>query len=491
MGNVSMDQRVVSPSTSNPWVSRSQDERGNWWTEDAAGRRAVSLLRNEGITSHQVSAKVSQSDIEAASRTASSAAADVVSAGTMRAATLSEALTRARQHTSSSRASAGQSFSGYQEVSRAAEQLTSESKRIATETGYSEDQVASALLRFQAIPSAYGIGGGAAVEKRYGVSLSEAEKKILDHSTASSYRAARSFGDRASTDRAFLNALSTEGQSGTSLASSLSSSATRSESAEQRYSEALARSEELRIAHEQGLSFTRDLAADPANSAAVVEYERAADMYRGSPQALAAHMASMLGNMSFTPTRFSSGTALPSSFGDVRSVHLDRANEPALNPDLASRRAANDQAVRAGPVANAPPAPAAGRPGSPEMPSPDPRTDVNPDLLDGGRFRAGVEGAQRSQDQASQQGYESFDGRHEIDRSRGGLATHQSMAGRAAGGLKRDAETTFDDATEAGRRAMEEAKQRAASSPRQKAIDATSEVPAMRPNSGKRSPDRH
>ena len=32
MGNVSMDQRVVSPSTSNPWVSRSQDERGNWWT---------------------------------------------------------------------------------------------------------------------------------------------------------------------------------------------------------------------------------------------------------------------------------------------------------------------------------------------------------------------------------------------------------------------------------------------------------------------------
>jgi conjugal transfer mating pair stabilization protein TraG len=492
MGNVSMDQRVVSPSTSNPWVSKSQDERGNWWTEDAAGRRAVSLLRNEGITSHQVSAKVSQSDVEAASRTASSAAADVVNAGTMRAATLSEALTRARQHTSSSRASAGQSFSAYLEVSKAAEQLTSESKRIASETGYSEDQVASALLRFQAIPSAYGIGGGAAVEKRYGVSLSEAEKKILDHSTASSYRVARSFGDRASTDRAFLNALSTEGQSGTSLASSLSSSATRSESAEQRYSEALVRSEELRIAHEQGLSFTRDLAADPANSAAVVEYERAADMYRGSPQALAAHMASMLGNMSFTPTRFSGATALPSSFGDVRSVHLNGANEPTLNPDLASRRAANDQAVRAGPVTSVPPAPAAGRPGSPEVPSsPDPRKDVNPDLHDSGRFRAAVEGAQRSRDQANQQEYESFDARHEIDRSRGGLATHQSMVGRAAGGLKRDAETTFDDATEAGRRAMEEAKQRAASSPRQKAIDATSEVPAMRPNAGKRSPDRH
>ena len=148
MGNVSMDQRVVSPSTSNPWVSRSQDERGNWWTADGTGRSAVSLLRNEGITSHQVSAKVSQSDVEAASKTASAAAGEVVTAGTTRAASLNEALSRVRQRSSSSRASAGQTMAGFEEVSRAAESLSSEAKRVARETGYDESQVADTMLRF-------------------------------------------------------------------------------------------------------------------------------------------------------------------------------------------------------------------------------------------------------------------------------------------------------------------------------------------------------
>jgi len=490
MGNLTMDQRVVSPSTSNPWVSRSQDAQGNWWTQDGTGRRAVSLLKNEGITSHQVSARVSQSDVESAARTATSAASDAVSANTSRAAVLTEALNRARQQTSSSRSSAGQSLSGYQEVSRAAEQLSSETKRIAAETGYSEDQVASALLRFSAMPSAYGVGGGASVEKRYGVSLSEAEKSILDHSNATSYRAARSFGDRASSDRSFLNSLSVEGRAGASLASSLATTTSRAETAEQRYTEALARSKEIRDAHEQGLSFTRDLAADPANSAAVVEYEQAADRYRGSPQALAAHMSAVLGNMSFTTTKFTDGAALPMSFPDVRAAHEAGLQRPEVGVAVGSARARNDAAVRRGSLNNVPSAPGAGVPGQAEMPAATSLGETRPDLLDAAQFRADVDTSAAAQERSNRSTRDSFDERHEIDRSKGGVTTHKSMTGRAITQVKDDVETTVEDATAAARRAMTDARARAAQSPLQKDIDATPEVPPMRPSSGRRGPGK-
>lgn len=490
MGNVSMDQRVVTPSTSNPWVSRSQDERGNWWTEDGAGRKAVTLLRNEGITSHQVTARVSQSDVEAASRTATSAAADVVSAGTTRATTLNEALNRIRQQTSSSRSTAGQSLSGYQEISKAAEQLSSETRRISAETGYGEDQVAGALLRFSAMPSAYGIGGGAAVEKKYGVSLSEAEKKILDHSDASTYRSVRSFGDRASSDRSFLNALSSEGTAGSSLASSLTSTASHAENAEQRYTEALARSNEIRLAHEQGLAYSRDLAADPANSAAVVEYERAADRYRGSPQALAAHMASMLGNMSFTTTRFSGGAALPSSFDDIHAAHVAGAQRGVLQPDLSGMKGHNDATVRGGALSSVPSAPQAGVPRTPQMPVVDAEVVGRPDLLDGGGLRTDIETGLNAQRRQNSEPMESFDSRHGLDRSKGTLVTHQSMVGRTLSRTKADVETALEDAGDAARQALIDAKARIANSPRQQAIDSTPEVPVMRPSSGKRRPNK-
>ncbi len=46
MGNVTMDQRNVSPSMSSPWVSREQDASGNWTTTNGTGQQAVEYLRN-------------------------------------------------------------------------------------------------------------------------------------------------------------------------------------------------------------------------------------------------------------------------------------------------------------------------------------------------------------------------------------------------------------------------------------------------------------
>jgi conjugal transfer mating pair stabilization protein TraG len=101
MGNVSMDQRVVSPSTSNPWVSRQQDMDGNWLTTTGSGQQAVSYLRNEGAVSRVVSSRVSQSAVSEASRAAESARSDVVSASNELASTLVDSHV-ARRHPATS-----------------------------------------------------------------------------------------------------------------------------------------------------------------------------------------------------------------------------------------------------------------------------------------------------------------------------------------------------------------------------------------------------
>lgn len=492
MGNVSMDQRVVSPSNSSPWVSRAQDERGNWFTEDGTGRKAVSLLRNEGITSHHVSAKVAQSDVEAANKTAAAAAADVLSASTAQGASLNEVLTRVRQRTSSSRSSAGQAISGYEEVSRAAEQLSAEARRISRETGYDESQVAGTLLKFSAMPTVYGLGGGAAAEKRYGVSLTDAERKVLDHSNSETYKVARAFGDRATRDRSFLNALSSEGQSGISLASSLAQTTSRTKSSEQRFNESVSRSDETRVAFEKGETITRDLAQDPAFVDAVMEYERIAARFGSNTQSLAAYLSSTLGNYSISPARFSDGSAMPISFQEVRQHRQRQISDTAASPDVERLKAKNDLAVSSRLISTPPDAPNTGRTGDASMP-PSPRSQpITPaELRDPTGFRTHTEQRRATQTGANGELFKDYDTRHQLERSPGvGVTTHQSLVLTTGKNLKMDAGTVYDDAKEAGRREMEAARERASSSPRERAIEATPEVPRMRPGSGRRRPSK-
>lgn len=116
--------------------------------------------------------------------------------------------------------------------------------------------------------------------------------------------------------------------------------------------------------------------------------------------------------------------------------------------------------------------------------------DTRPDLLDGAQFRADVDTSAAAQESSNRSTRDSFDERHEIDRSKGGVTTHKSMTGRAITQVKDDVETTVEDATAAARRAMADARARAAQSPLQKDIDATPEVPPMRPSSGRRGPGK-
>lgn len=478
LGNVSMDQRIVSPMTSNPFVSKTQDVRGNWTTDDGTGRRAISLLRNEGITSHQVSARVSSGEVESAGKAATAAAADVVSASTTQAIILNEAFNRARSRTSGSRSSTGSGLSGYQEVGQAAEALASETKRISAATGIGEDQVAGTLLRFSAMPSAYGIGGGGTIEKRYGAKFSADENKVLDQANGETYRAVRSFGDRATTDRAFLNSLSSEGQSGRSLASSLSQAANRTESAERRFNEAVSYSEETRRAFERGETITRDVAQDPAFFDSVLEYERAAAQYGGNTQSLAAYLSSRLGNYSLTPSHINQGSALPGDFDDVRAIGRDQRADPAVNPDLLRAKASNDADVANRPLVD-PASPPSARPvGQTSMPRP---VEGAPrELADPERFRRGV-GGQVDGKQAQVQGsFQGFDERHELTRTPDGkVVGHQSMVKQTVQSLGRDAESAVEDGSAAALKHAEEMKARMKDSEYQKAVDATPEIPPM------------
>lgn len=478
LGNVTMDQRNITPTTSNPWVTREQDDFGNWRTSDNHGRTAVELLQNKGITSQMVTAQVTQSDVEAASKTATSAASDVASSSMTMGATLADTFTRIRQRVSRSTGSSGQGVAANEEIVRAMEHLNSEAKRIGSATHVGEDQAAAILLKFAGMPQAFGIGGGAAVEKRYGVKLSQDESKVLEAASSDTHRAVSSFADRATRDQSFLNALSSEGQSGVGLASALTAARSKVDSSEHRFVEASAYAEELRRTRQIGLNASRDVLSDPANSGALLEAERLAARYKDNPQALAVQLSSLLGNLSQAPAKFSDGSAVPTTFGDPRADHDVRKGDPALNPDLPGQKKANDSAAATRPLPAPPAAPTAGPIGLPPMPQqPKPLSSTPPEL---GTVRQTVP-AQSGQQTGPQA--QDFDKKHKLERKpSGGVVTRNSMVGRATSMVGEDAEA----AASAARESNEAAKVRAANSQLQRDRDATPDIPTMLPRGGRR-----
>ena len=486
LGNVTMDQRNITPTTSNPWVTREQDDSGNWRTSDNHGRTAVELLQNKGITSQVVTARVTQDDVEAAAKTASAAQGEVVSAGTTQAATLREGMDRVRQRVNAARSNAGQGLAGYEEVARGFDQFWSEANRISKATGVDAGQVADTMLRFSMMPEAFGIGGGVAVGKRYNVSVSDTESKVLDHATQDTGKVSKSFGDRLTHDRSFLNTLSSEGKSGTSLASDLSTAGQRSDIAERRYSEAVSRLREVRTAYQLGYGYSRDIAADPVNSSAVLENERVAAQFRGSPQALAAHMASHLGNFSTTPARPTEDAGLPTGFDDVHSTFQRQSRDPQVNPDLFALRAANDGKVRSHRLGD-PGAPASpSSPGLPPMPS-------TPGELPGSegqtpqQFREHVVERGDAHRKNNDEWLGGFEKRQHLKRdSKGNLIVDYSLVGRSGSMFGADVYDTAAQAEAAARRATT-TKAPDGTSPRERGIQATPEVPTMLPK-GKSGP---
>jgi conjugal transfer mating pair stabilization protein TraG len=480
MGNVTMDQRVVSPSTSSPWVSRQQDLDGNWLTTTGTGQQAVSYLRNEGAVSRVVSSRVSQSAVTEASRAAESARSDVVSASNELSATLVDAVTRGTARYQSSTRSSGESVSSIDELGKSADSLRTISEQVAKSTGLSSSQVSRLAFQLSGGIGAPGLSpvrlnASGSAGKSYDSTLTEQEQKVASELTNDQLRQFRSFADRATRDLSFSRALGTEGREGQELASRLSTAATRVDSAQSVYAERQAVASRLSTAYESGEALSIDLAQLPANSDFMRRYQRLAAEYGSDSLALQAAMASELATRALPPTRSPTGSAaLPETFSDVKRARDANLQDSAFaSTRVESADRSNDRA-------------ASPRLGG-QLPGP---LDVPP-ALTGVRGDVAARAAEAGQRESAAA---TFDQRNEITRSPdGAIGTRRSQGLANARQLRDDVATVAEQAlavlrdgpAEAGA-AANAARERIARSQRAQDIAATAEVPTMLPSGGKR-----
>lgn len=479
MGNVTMDQRNVSPSTSSPWVSRQQDSSGNWTTTNGTGQQAVEYLRNIGAVSNRISARVSEEDVSEASRATEAARNDVVSASTERSAALVDAISKASGGSVSSRSSTGQGTSSYEDLGKSADRIAQLSKQVAATTGMNATQVQQIAFQLSAGLGTPGMspakaGIGASGGKTYSSNLTEAEQKVQTALGAEGLREFKSFGDRATRDTSFLRAISSETRDGSELASRLSSSTSRVESAQAAYAKRQAVSERLSIARGAGQEISVDLAQLPIHSNFMRKYNQLASEYGPNSQALRVAMASELASYSLSPNRhFSDGTAMPTSFTDLEAVHRrNESNDTFLRSNVDDADRVNDRAV--GPRGRA-----------------TPQQVTMPAALQGVRSEVSDKHVVATE---AENKFDSFDTRNEVTRSADGTATTKRSHVKAnVRQLRDDMVNMEQNAEELWTRSKEEAaaeaaarEARIANSERVKAIEATPEVPSMGPNSGKR-----
>ncbi|MEO8248234.1 MAG: conjugal transfer protein TraG N-terminal domain-containing protein [Burkholderiales bacterium] len=354
LGNVSMDQRMVTPTTSNPFVQRTQDAEGNWRTTTASGAQAISYLRNEGAVSNVVSSRVSKSAVEEASKAAEAAHSEMVAASQQRSSALVETLSKASSKSFLTRSSSGHGTSGFEEIGQSADRLDALSQQVAQSLGVSKSQVSKVGFELGAgIGGSIGIKAGADAKagKNFSSNLTDGDQKIASQLTTEQRGQFKRFADRTSHDSAFLQAVSSEGRDGQELASRLSATTARTESAQASFTDRQAVAQRLATSYESGESISIDLSQLPANSPFVRRYYDLAAQYGSGSQALQIAMASELASHALPPThRFSTGSALPSTFDEVNAAHnFSRISDPALAPGVVDGAGtANARSVRAG-----------------------------------------------------------------------------------------------------------------------------------------------
>jgi conjugal transfer mating pair stabilization protein TraG len=479
MGNVSMDQRTISPSTSNPWVSREQDLDGNWVTTTASGAQATSYLRNESATSRVVSSRVTQSSVQEASRSADNARTEALSASKDLSTVLVDTMTRGSGRYRSTTRNEGQAVSSSSDIGAAADRLRSITESVARTTGLSAQQVANIAFQLSGGVGTPGISpikanASGTAGKSYSRSLDETEQKVANELGAEQLREFKSFAERATREQSLVRSLGSDQREGEELASRMSTALTRAETTQSTYAERSAIAERLSTAYETGEILSIDLAQLPANSDFIKRYQRLAHEYGSDSLALQAAMASELASRALPPTRTASGSALPSSFSELGSVAAQARSDPIFSTDRVVRAdAANDKTVGR-------------RITTATVVAPDVSarlSEVQGDLADR------LDKAATRQSPAA-----GFDERNEIVRNPDGTVTTKKSQQLGnlrqlrddASALAENAKGLLDVGSDSARRSAEEARARQESSERSRAIQETSEVPRMTPNSGKR-----
>jgi hypothetical protein len=148
MGNVSMDQIRLAPNRTSAFMSNWQNDiSGNTFSSNMlTGRTAVSLLRNQGYASRVVSMRVSEQDVQDASRQVDAARSEAVAASTERSAVLSEAFTKGLAKLKSSRSSTGATSSSFEQLGQTIDRLDQISRSVSESTGLTQSQVARIAL---------------------------------------------------------------------------------------------------------------------------------------------------------------------------------------------------------------------------------------------------------------------------------------------------------------------------------------------------------
>lgn len=437
LGNVSMDQMQLAPNRTSPFMASWQNDlSGNTFTSNAlTGRTAVNLLRNQGFASRVVSTRVSQQDVQEASRQVDAARSESVAASNERSAALTEVFTKGVGKMRSTRSSTGSTTSSFEQTGETLNRLDQITQSVSDTTGLSQSQVASIAfgaaghLGFSS-PIA-GARANATVNRDYLSGLSAQDQKVLASMSSEQLAEFRQFGDRVSRDTSFASLVASDAREAREISSRLSSTASRSERAEASLSERTALADRISSAYERGESISIDMAQDPYNLQMFMRY---AEQYGGTSASAQALMAAELARQSLRPTIRPDGTSLPTSFDEVRErSKYDRAvTSPASDVD--ARHGANDKQV------------SRFQDRAPSGPS---RT-ASPVTT-----RAGVEaqGAQiRTQADARKK---AFDARAGVTRDTDGtLGSTQSLLKWTARQVTKDADATLDNVQDAARQLL-------------------------------------
>ena len=355
LGNVAMDQTQLAPNRTSAFMGSLQNDlTGNTFSSNAlTGRTAVNLLRNQGYASRVVSMRVSEQDVTEASRQADAARSEAISVGQQRSTMLTEAFTRGTAKLQSMRNSSGTSSSSFEQLGESLTRLDQIAKGVSERTGLSQAQVAQIAFGANAFlgisTPIVGARAQASADKKYQSGISNDEQKVLSTMTSEQLAEFKQFGDRVSQDSSLLNVIASDSREGREISSRLATVTSQAERAEAAYSQRRTMAERLSSARERGETISIDIAQDPHNLAMFMRY---AEEYGGDSAAAHALMDAELARQGLRPNRsFADGSALPSSFGDVRERYDQSRAEPGLNTALeathrrhnanvASRRAA-------------------------------------------------------------------------------------------------------------------------------------------------------
>ncbi len=340
MGNVGMDQMQLAPNRTSAFMSSWQNDlSGNTFSSNAlTGRTAVSLLRNQGFASRMVSMRVSEQDVTQASRLADAARGEAIAANTERSAALAETFTQGLAKLRSSRHSSGTASSSFEQMGETLNRLDQISKNVANSTGLTQSQVAQIAFGAAGHVGINTPVAGAELQakagKNYSSGLSAAQQKVLNSLTQEQIAEFKQFGDRVSRDSSVVSSFASDSREAQEMSSRLATTTSRAERADATFAERTAFAERLSFARDKGESISVDIAQDPHNLEMFLRY---AEQYGGDSASALSMFDAELARQGLRPNRvFSDGTALPSSFGDVRSLHDHQATDPALSPDLAA-----------------------------------------------------------------------------------------------------------------------------------------------------------